>query len=117
MYRPPGQLDFIEKFSNGILNSSNFDNQEVYIPGNFNVNLLDDSNLVKSYKAVCSLHVLKQIITSSTCITENTSTLIDHILTNSVDKVSQFGVLEIALSDHHAILCTRKTLKQKYHKH
>ena len=76
MYRPPDQSDFIEKFSNGILNSPNFGDQEVYILGDFNIHILD-SNLVKSYKEVCSRHGLKQIITSSNRITENTSTLIN----------------------------------------
>ena len=72
----------------------------------FNINILDD-------KEVCSLHRLKQIITSYSRVTENTSTLIDHALTNSVDKVSQFCVHKIARLDHPAIFCTRKTLKQR----
>ena len=37
----------------------------------------------------------------------------DHILTNSTEKVSQFGVLDIGLSDHQIIFCTRKTKKLK----
>ena len=82
VYRPPDQSDFVEKLSEGVINSTNFDNQEVYILGDFNINLLDDCNLVKSYKETCSLHGLKQIIESYTRITEKTSTLIDHILTN-----------------------------------
>ena len=59
---------------------------------------------------------LKQVIKSHTRITETSSTLIDHILTNSVLNITQHGVLKIALSDHYAIYCTRKTQKQKYHK-
>ena len=91
VYRPPDQPGFVENFSEAILNSTNFDSQEVYILGDFNINVLDNSHLVKSYKEVCSLHGLKQIIETFTRITEKTSTLIDHILTNSVDKISQFG--------------------------
>ena len=72
--------------------------------------MLDDSNISKLYKEICSLHGLKQAIESFTCITEKTSTLIEHILTNSVENISQHGVLEIAF-------CNRKTQKQKYHKH
>ena len=45
-----------------------------------------DFHLAKSYKEVCTLlHGLKQIIETFTRITEKTSTIIDHILTNSVD--------------------------------
>ena len=63
-------------------------------------------------------HGLKQVIESFTRITEKTTTLIDpYILTNSVENISQRGVLEISMSDHYAIFCTRKTQKQKYHKH
>ena len=61
--------------------------------------------------------LLKQLIDSSTRITEKTSTLIDHILINSFAKISQFGILEISLSDHQAIFCTRKMVKEKFHKH
>ena len=43
---------------------------------------------------------LKQIITAPTRVTEKTSTLLDHILTNSGDRISQSGVLPIGLSDH-----------------
>ena len=89
----------------------------MYILGDFNINVLDRSNISKRYKEICSFHGLKQVIESYTRITDNTSTLIDHVLTNSVENMSQHGVLEIALSDHYAIYCTRKTQKQKYHKH
>ena len=58
------------------------------ILGHFNINVLDDSHFFKSYKEVCLLHGLKQIIESFTYITEKTSTLIDHKLINSVDMVS-----------------------------
>ena len=33
VYRPPDQPDFVEKISEGIINSTNFDNQQVYIWG------------------------------------------------------------------------------------
>ena len=113
VYRPPDKSDFIQKFSEAISNSVNFDNQEVYILGDFNINVLDNSSISKLYTETCSLHGLKQIIESHTRITEHTSTLIDHILTNSVENISQSGVLEIGLSDHQAIFCTRKNTKTK----
>ena len=53
------------------------------------------------------------MINCPTRITCNTSTLIDHILTNS----SQLGVIITAISDHKMIYCTRKILKGKYNKH
>ena len=60
---------------------------------------------------------MEQIIRRSTRITDQTATLIDHILTNSPDKVSQSGVIDLGLSDHDLIYCTRKTSLPKSHKH
>ena len=77
----------------------------------------NNTPLTKPYKEIFSLYGLKQLIESPTRITVTTSTLIDHILTNSHEKVSQSGVIDVSLSDHQIIFCTRKIYKQKYHKH
>ena len=117
VYRPPDQSTFLELLSEAICDTDSFDNQEVYILGDLNVDMIGKHPLAKSHKEFCSLHGLVQVITSPTRITVETSTLIDHILTNSVDKISQYGVLNVSLSDHQAIYCTRKVLKQKFNKH
>ena len=39
VYRPPDQSGFPDKISNAILNTPNFDSQEVYILGDLNINL------------------------------------------------------------------------------
>ena len=39
------------------------------------------------------------------------------MLTNSADKVSQSGVIDLGLSDHDLIYCTRKASLPKSHKH
>ena len=57
---------------------------------------------------------MKQLITEPTRINENTSTLLDHILTNVKDKTSQAGVIDVGLSDHQLIFCTRKVVKNKF---
>ena len=46
-----------------------------------------------------------------------TLTLLDHILTNANELVSQSGVLDIGLSDHQLVFCTRKKQKSKIYKH
>ena len=66
------------------------------------------SPLFNKYKEFLSTFGLKQLIRSPTRVTCNTSSLIDHVLTNSEEKVSQSGVLEIGISDHQLIFCTRK---------
>ena len=117
IYRPPDQNGFIRSLSEAISNAENFDNQEVYILGDININLIPHGrcipNGVRAYREFCSLHGLTQIIKDPTRVTENTSTILDHILTNSHEKISQSGVLDIGLSDHQMIFYTRKILKVK----
>ena len=53
IYRPPNDSTFLEKLSDSILNSNSFDTQEVYILGDFNINLIDKKNkliLKKGYR-------------------------------------------------------------------
>ncbi len=95
LYRPPDQSKFLEKLTLAIANTENFDNQEVYILGDININLINKErhipNGIKNYREFCSLHGLKQLITSPTRVTVNTLSLLDHILTNSSDKVPSPG--------------------------
>ena len=107
-------------------------NNKLYILRYFNIDLLfkgdcilnktheiknhlkDFSPKIKQYNEFCSIYGLKQLINCPTRITCNTSTLIDHILTNAQDNISQSVVINTAISDHNMIYCTRKTLKTKY---
>ena len=43
--------------------------------------------------------------------------MLDHVLTNSADRVSQFGVVNTGLSDHQLIYCTRKITRTKSNVH
>ena len=91
-----------------------------YILGDFTIDVTNNRNntpLTKPYKEICSLHGLKQLIESSTRITVTISTFIDHILTNSDEKVSQYRVTDVSLSDHQIIFCTRNIFKEKYHRY
>ena len=107
-------------------------NNKLYILGDFNINLLFKGNCIfnkthetknhfrefspeiKKYNEFCSIYGFKQLINCPTRITCNTSTLIDHILTNLQDSISQSGVIDTAMSDYIMIYCTRKILKAKY---
>ena len=51
---------------------------------------------------------LTQIIKSPTRIICSSTSLIDHILASFPERVSQEGVINIGLSDHQLIYCTRK---------
>ena len=117
-YRPPNENFNI--FSNEF---QQFDSKtnEIYLLGDFNINLLQNgkfilkenqsyklksssSALVNKYKEFCQTFSLTEIIKEPTRITCSTSTLLDHILTNSSEKVSQKGVIDVGISDHQHIV-------------
>ena len=56
---------------------------------------------------------LKQLIEVPTRVTCSSSTIIDHILASFPNRVSQQGVIDVGLSDHQIIYCTRKISRIK----
>ena len=66
---------------------------------------------------MCQQFSLTEIIRDPTRITSTTSSLLDHILTNAEKKISQKGVIDVGLSDHLLIYCTRKILRAKANMH
>ena len=133
IYKPPSQSQFLQQIITEF-EALDLDN-EIYVLGDFNINLLFrdkyvlnksneikklDKNLlpeIKRYKEFCSMYGLSQLIDCPTRITSNTSTLIDHILTNTQENISQSDVTDTAISDHSSIYCTRNTPKAKYNRH
>ena len=73
--------------------------------------------LINKYQEFCQIFSLKQLITCPTRVTCNTSSLIDHILTNSTKKIFQSGIIDCGMSDLQIILCTRKVKRAKFNKH
>ena len=130
IYKPPSQSQFLQQIITEF-EALDLDN-EIYILGDFNINLLfrdkyilNKSNEIKNidknllpeisrYKEFCSIYGLSQLIDCPTRITSNTSTLIDHIFTNTQENISQSGVIDTAISDHSLIYCTRKIPRAKY---
>ena len=132
-FRPPNQAEsmdlMVEKFSN-----SNLKYNEIYLLGYFNINLFQNGKyilngkrstasqgsvhtMINRYREFCQIHSLKQLITCPTRVTSNTPTLIDHILTNSTEKIFQSGAIDSGISDHQLIFCTRKVKRVNFHKH
>ena len=135
-YRPPpNQNNFLDIISEDF-DKLKSEDKEVYILGDLNINVLlngksilekknissfsdshTTSSISKQYIQFCSYYSLSQLIDSPTRITCNTTSLLDHILTNTPDKIQQSGVIDIGISDHQLIFCTRKTQKRKLGKH
>ena len=106
-----------------------------HILGDLNINLYqegstfgqENKDIIKSanrtssetqkYLEFCKPFGLKQLIKSPARVTPNTSTLIDHILTNTNGKITECGLINIGLSDHQMIFCTKKIKKEKLGDH
>ena len=100
VYKPPDQTRFLEILSNS-LNSLNMSSEEWHILGDLNINLYHNGstgeeikNIIKGankvlsepkkYLEFCKTFGLKQLIKSPTTVT-----LIDLILTNTNEKITQ----------------------------
>ena len=70
---------------------------------------------VKSYYEFCTFFSLHQLIKVPTRITCNSATIIDHILASYPERVTQQGIIDVGLSDHQLIFCTRKNSRIKRH--
>ena len=75
------------------------------------------SALVNKYKEFCQTFSLTEINKEPTRITYSISTLLDHILANSSEKVSQKDMIDEGISDHQLIYCTRKIKRIKHNMH
>lgn len=102
IYRPPNvNFDyFIERFI-AVLDFLN-PNQETYIVGDVNVNLLDLNSQTYSFKNLLYSHYFVPLITSPTRITATTSSLLDNIFTNNLEHLNQ-GIIVSDFSDHYPI--------------
>ena len=67
---------------------------------------------LKKYTEFCLTFCFKQMIKSPTRTTCSTSTLTEHILTNTQEYISQSAIINTALSDH-SVLLHQKNLKSK----
>ena len=103
-----------------------------YILRDFNINLsLNDSfsqkksilnnksipNDAKSYYEFCTLFGLYQLIKAPTCITYNSTTIIDHVLVSYPEIITQQGIIDVGLPDHQFIFWTRKISRIKKDTH
>ena len=125
LYWSPNKHRFIKYLQNPLKENNISNIQECYLIGDFNVNLLSGNKMLlhkqyhdsysqapplvkKIYMKLCFPRSLHQLIAELTKTTERTKTLTNHILTNSAEKVIQSSIIEMVLSDHGFIYCTRK---------
>ena len=93
----------------------------IYLLAKFNIKLLQNGNYTLNRKGMApcqgAIFSLKQLVTCPKHVTCNTSSLIEHILTNSTEEIFQSGIIDCGMSDHQLIFCTRNVKRAKFNKH
>ena len=127
MYRPSDKNDFVINLEKTFTGCVILENQECVNLFHNGKNIFGKTGHTSKLKSLPSLtkeyldfgysYSLEQLISVPTRITKITTTLIDHVLTNSPHKIIQSGVIKMSLSDHELIYCMRKTTKLKSNKH
>jgi len=101
-YRPPDTkmelFDHIEK----VMQNVELEGKDIIMIGAMNCDVIAPNPCcyTKRLSNIETGYHLHQVITEPTRITENTSTLIDHIYVPDVNKVVDSGVIHIGISDH-----------------
>ena len=108
MYRSEKILpfkDWLEKFEAILSHLTTTWDGLVVVSGDMNIDLNDNNSTAKkNYMEMLSALNLHQHVNKSTRITNKTSTLIDHIISNASDRISYTDVLPCPLvSDHDAV--------------
>ena len=109
LYRPPqGSVSsFIEKLGKIISELNLVATAEIYVLGDYNIDMLDNTSksvkdLFRELKLHGALPLIKDFTRRST-----TSACLDQIFSSS-DVISSSGVLDLNISNHLAVFCTRK---------
>ena len=123
IYRPPrSNKKWMKQFDmqlKGVVSQ----NLETHFLGDFNFHyLIKDPNgnhfQNRAWGNTIHKHGFSQIIDTPTRITNQTSSLIDHIYTNTRDVIIDHQVPTYTISDHLPVCCTRYTGKMaKHHGH
>ena len=121
VYRPgtkcPG-LNFTEQFAqfsdtlSNILSDLSSNYEKVYIFGDFNLDLLkvNENKFVSEYVDTLFSFGFLQIVTKPMRVSANSATLIDHVLTNSLNETFESFLLCWQISDHLPLICTSRGL-------
>lgn len=105
IYRPPlmsrSEINDFLVFLDGFL--SKFQNSNLLICGDFNLNTVADNDFITRYKSIILSNGFNIVNTSFTRLSQ-TNTLIDHIITNINLEIS-VHTFPFKISDHNAIIC------------
>ncbi|KAL4221235.1 Alpha-(1 6)-fucosyltransferase [Mactra antiquata] len=112
-------MNFNELLENVCLLNSCFNEKECIVLGDLNTDVSNSiSNILNnSCKSFIDMFSFTQLISDFTRVCDKSSSIIDLILVSDECKISQSGVLNVGISDHSAVFCTRKVTKEAINKH
>lgn len=86
----------------------------VLFGGDLNIDMLVDSNSAKLFNNLLEKYNLTQLVSNPTRVVNNSSTLIDVIVSSSADLVGDCGIIPMDhISDHSLVECTINIKKEK----
>ena len=86
--------------------------KEIITLGDFNIDYNKTDN--RDFKSLLNIFGIKQVITKLTRTTEASSTLIDLIITNRAENITNKHVFANSITDHDMMVCSRKINKICY---
>lgn len=107
MYRHPSSAIVWNEYFENSLESVLGEEREIFILGDFNRDLLNDS-IKRNWLDFIAPFGLHQMVGHATRVTARSATLIDHIYCNIEENCSNICVPKLGLSDHFPIFFTRK---------
>ena len=109
-YRPPDSPTDIFTHFETLVGKLDAENVEIYLMGDFNCNFASSQpdNNTALLSNLADVYGLYQLIKDPTRVTCTSSTLIDVIFTNYLDRVVCSGVSHVSLSDHSLVYAFRK---------
>lgn len=122
IYRPPSlDLNEFNEHLNELLNKLKLENKNIYITGDFNVNLLNCDQHLHSAEFLNIWYTFSYVplIVKPTRISNTNATLIDNIFTNNMNNAKILsGIFYTDISDHLPVFCiiqdTLKNIAKKY---
>ena len=108
--------DFIDYLKDCLISLNN-ENKNVYIAGDFNIDLIKyDNNLkIRDFCDLLTSHCFLPLITQPTRITETSQTLIDNIFTNNIERECISGNVLIEISDHLLQFASMSMKRDSFH--
>ena len=107
LYRPEGPVAVFDKIES-MISKITGEKKEFILMGDLNCDILSMTlNKTKHIVQIYKTYGLVQVIKEATRTTSGIHTLIDHIVTNKIDRIAESGVMPCGISDHDVIYIIR----------